>query len=404
MTATTHSHHHGGAADYTVPSAVNRLQAIGLGVGVVGAIACAIGYFTAPEQFYFSWLIGCTVWLGLSLGSLALLMIHHLTSGAWGLPARRIFEAATGVLPLMAILYLPILAGLETLYSWTGPLMDENPIIAHKEAYLNADAFTIRYFVYFVLWIGLAFWLRRLSLKQDGEASPQWNIKMTRVAAPGLVLYAFVTTFAYFDWFMSLEPLWFSTIYGLYFFAGAGLTTLAFLIIITVWLAKVEPMKSVLGKRHLHDWGKLMFAFIMVWAYFAFSQFLITWSGNLPEEIEWYLHRINHGWGYLALALVLFHFAIPFALLLSRDLKKNAKRIVWIAGFLIFMRWVDLLWQVGPVNHQSLYVHWLDVAAPVAVGGFWIAAFVFVLKRAPLLPPNDPYLLESVGEESHGHD
>lgn len=409
MSTTTHSSvpHASSPRDpafYAVPDLVGRLQRLGLGVGVLGVVACAIGFFVDPDQFYFSWLVGCTLWLGVSLGSLALLMVHHLTSGAWGIPARRVFEAAAGVLPLLAILYLPILAGMEVLYEWTGPAMDANPILAHKAAYLNETGFTVRYFVYWVLWIGLAFALRRLSLRQDAEASPTWNQKMTKVAAPGLVLYAFVTTFAYFDWFMSLEPLWFSTIYGVYFFAGAGLSSLAFLILVTVWLSKVEPMRSVLAKRHLHDWAKLLFAFIMLWAYFAFSQFLITWSGNLPEEIEWYLHRTHHGWGGLALFLILFHFAVPFALLLSRDLKKKAKRIIWVAGFLIFMRWVDLLWQVAPVHHESFYIHWLDVAAPLAVGGLWLAAFVFVLRRAPLLPPNDPYLLESVGEEAHGHE
>jgi len=217
-------------------------------------------------------------------------------------------------------------------------------------------------------------------------------------------LWAFVTTFAYFDWLMSLQPHWFSTIYGVYFFGGAGISTMAFLALAAVYLARWEPMRSALAARHLHDWGKLLFAFIMLWAYFAFSQFLIIWAGNLPEEIEWYLHRTEHGWGVIAMLLVLFHFAVPFALLLSRNLKKRSVQLAWVAAFLLVMRWLDNLWQIAPSHHQELTLHWLDVAAPLAVGGLWLAAFAWLLKRHPLLPIHDPHLLDSIGEEHSGHD
>ena len=388
---------------FAAPPVVGRLQTTALVVGLVAAVVCVVGWVVDADQFFFSWLLGCILWLGLSLGALALTMIHSLTGGVWGVPARRVLEAAAGVLPLLFVLCLPLLAGIEALYPWAGPAMDDNPILAHKQPYLNAPFFIGRFFVYFAVWIGLAWWLRRLSLRQDRTGDPMVLKSMAKVGAPGLVVWAFLVTFAYFDWLMSLEPLWFSTIYGVYFFGGAGISALAFLVLATVWLARAEPMRSALAPRHLHDWGKLLFAFIMLWGYFAFSQFLITWSGNLPEEIEWYLHRTDGGWRLVTVLLVLFHFAVPFALLLSRDLKKHARRLSWMAAFLLFMRWVDYLWQIAPSHHHELAVHWLDVAAPVAVGGLWLAAFAWLLRRHPILPPRDPYLLESIGEEPH-HD
>jgi hypothetical protein len=389
---------------YAAPAAVGRLQTTALVSGLVAAVVCVVGWVVDADQFFYSWLLGCLLWLGVSVGALALTMIHSLTGGVWGVPARRILEAAAGVLPLLLVLCLPLLAGIEALYPWAGPEAGESAMLAHKAPYLNEPFFVARFFVYFAAWIGLAWLMRRLSLRQDRTGDPKLLGTMAKVGAPGLVVWAFVTTFAYFDWLMSLEPLWFSTIYGVYFFGGAGISSLAFLILAAVWLARWEPMRTALAPRHLHDWGKLLFAFIMLWGYFSFSQFLIIWSGNLPEEIEWYLHRTEHGWRLVTILLVLFHFAVPFVLLLSRDLKKHARRLSWMAAFLLVMRWLDYLWQIAPTHHSEMAIHWLDVAAPVAVGGLWVAAFAWLLRRHPLLPPRDPYLEESIGEESHhGH-
>jgi hypothetical protein len=386
---------------FAAPPAVGRLQTLGLVVGVVGAALCGLGYTGNADQFFHSWLLACTLWVGVSAGCLALAMIHHLTGGAWGVVARRVLEAAAGVLPLMLLLFLPILAGLEELYPWARPEAADDPLLVHKASYLNVDGFMLRFVLYFAVWIALAWLLRRFSLAQDRKADPRLSKRMAVVAAPGLVIWAFVTTFAYFDWLMSLDPHWFSTIYGVYFFGGTGLSALAILILVSLYLSHRQPMDEVLAPRHFHDWGKLLFAFVLLWAYFAVSQFLITWSGNLPEEIEWYLHRTQHGWGAVALGLVLFHFAVPFALLLSRDLKKNAGRLAVVAGFLLVMRWLDHLWQIGPSLHPELAVHWLDVAAPLAVGGLWLAAFAWLLRRHPLVPVHDPYLEESLGDASH---
>lgn len=388
------------------PELVGRLRNAGLAVGAVAAVLCGIGLTLDGGQLAHSWLLACTLWTGVSLGSLALLMIHHLTGGTWGIPARRIFEAAAGVLPLMAIFFLPLWSDLGVLYPWARPEAAHEPLLVHKAAYLNDGFFLLRFAVYFVLWTGLWFLLRRLSLRQDREGGdPKLLRRMATIAAPGLVLWAFSTTFAFLDWLMSLEPLWFSTIYGVYFFGGTGLSALAVLILVSAWLQRGAPMSWALEKGHFHDWGKLLFAFVLLWSYFAVSQYLIIWSGNLPEEIEWYLHRTTHGWGWVASALVLFHFALPFALLLSRDLKKRPGRLAAVAAFLLLMRWVDHLWQIAPARHpEALTVHWLDLAAPLAVGGLWLAAFAWLLGRHPVLPPNDPYLEESVGESAGGEE
>ncbi|HEX6202431.1 MAG TPA: hypothetical protein VF100_05450, partial [Thermoanaerobaculia bacterium] len=221
--------------------ALDRLQTIGLGVGVVALVLCAVGWVVDAEQFFSSWLLGVVYWLGISIGCLALSMIHHLTGGSWGVPVRRVWEAAAGLLPLVAILFVPLLFGLEVLYPWAREAAADDPVLAHKAAYLNEPFFLARFGAYFLIWIGLAFWLRSLSDRQDRAADPRWTKRMQVVAAPGLVIWAFVTTFAYVDWLMSLEPHWFSTIYGVYFFGGTGMASMAFLIVVAVLLARRGP-------------------------------------------------------------------------------------------------------------------------------------------------------------------
>jgi len=390
-------------AYFAAPPAVDRLQAGALAAAAAGLLVCAFGLFVDPEQLLRSWLLGVVFWVGISIGCLALLMIHHLTSGRWGVVVRRVFEAAAAVLPLLFLLTLPILFGLDELYVWTeDAVVAASATLRKKAPYLDETFFVGRVVLYFAVWIGLTSWLRALSDRQDRAADPKLSKRMQAISAPGIVVWAFVTTFFYFDLLMSLEPLWFSTIYGVYFFGGSGLSSMAFLILVAAFLARSRPMDAVIAPRHFHDWGKLTLAFVLLWAYFAFSQFLIIWSGNLPEEIEWYLHRMSHGWQYVGLSLALLHFALPFALLLSRDLKKQPRRLAALAVFILAMRWVDHLWQIEPVFHpHGLYVHWLDVAAPVAVGGLWLAAFAWLLKRRPIVPIHDPWLAESVGEEAH---
>jgi hypothetical protein len=378
---------------------IDRLQRLALITGAVGLVASLIGLWLAPQYFYRAWLVGWVFFVGVSLGCLAISLLHHLTHGDWGLVIRRVLEAATRTLPLLLVLALPLVFGLKSLYEWARPeAVRASPLLQAKAPYLNASFFFARLVLYFLIWGGVAFLMSRLSRRQDLEPS---NTGLTRrmqlIAGPSLAAYCLAVTFAAVDWLMSLQPAWYSTIYGVYLMGSQGLAALAFLIVFALWLSQREPMSRVLQPRHFHDWGKLFFAFVMLWAYFSFSQFLIIWAGELPEEISFYLPRMRGAWGGLFLAIVLFHFLLPFLLLLSRDLKRNARRLVWVAGLMLVMRWLELVWQVEPAFHEhNAGFYWLYLVAPLAVGGFWFAWFLRELKSRPLLPINDPYLPEAI--------
>lgn len=391
------------SAAFTAPAAVGRLRMLALGAAVVGAVLLAIGFFMEqahPDYIFRSYLVGWVFWVGVALGSLVLLMVNHMTGGAWGVVARRIFEAAARTLPWMLLLSLPLALGFQQLYPWSRPEALNDDLLQRKAAYLNETGFGVRHLIYFAIWLLLTFALSRLSALQDREANPDLIARIKRIAAPGIVLWSLGVTFASVDWLMSLDPHWFSTIYGVWLMGSMGLSAIAFLIVIAVWLSRREPMNGVFRPGHFHDWGKLMLAFTMLWAYFSFSQFIIMWSGNLPEEIFWYKHRIEHGWGVVALVIVLFHFALPFLLLLSRDLKRNPRLLVIVAGLMLVMRIVDLFWQVEPgFHHHSPGLYWMYAAAPLALGGLWLWLFLGELKKRPLLPVNDPYLPEALAHE-----
>ncbi|HYG62269.1 MAG TPA: hypothetical protein VEL74_06790 [Thermoanaerobaculia bacterium] len=397
-------------AAFTAPAAVKRLQSLAVVVGGIAAVLWVIGAVMAPSYFLRSFLVGWVYWMGVSLGCLALSMLHHMTHGDWGIVLRRVMEAAARTLPLLAVLLAVFIGALyfigwDHLYSWASPAAANDEILQKKEAYLNVPAWVLRQILYFAIWLGLAFTLSRMSLRQDRADDPGITRRMQVVAAPGLILYVLSVTFASVDWLMSLEPHWFSTIYGVYLVGSQGLAALAFLIAIAVFLSRREPMSQVLQPRHFHDWGKLLLAFVMLWAYFCFSQFLITWAGNLPEEIHWFEHRLHHGWQYVALALVLFHFALPFALLLSRPLKRNAGRLIMVATVMLIMRWVDLVFQTEPsFEEQSLAFGWMYLVAPLAIGGLWLFYFLRQLQGRPLLPVSDPFLPEAIAKEALAHE
>lgn len=393
----------GDASSYAPPAVLDRLQRLAVIAAVLGIIGCVIGGLTSPDSFFRAYLVGWVYWVGIAVGSLALLMLQHMTGGAWGLIARRHLEAATRTLPYLLILFVPLFFGMSRLYIWTDEELVKNDEILHlKSGYLNENFFFARVLIYFAIWCTLAFLLNRLSARQDSTVDETLISRFKRVSAPGLILYALTMTFASVDWLMSLDPHWFSTMYGVYFLGSMALSALAFLIAVSMFLGRHEPMSHVIQRRHFHDWGKLMLAFTMLWAYFCYSQFLITWAGNLPEEIEWYLHRLSHGWQYVALALVLFHFAMPFALLLSRDLKRNGQMLGRVALFMLFIRLVDLVWQAEPSFHEHAPAfYWLYLAAPLAIGGIWLFLFVRELRKRPLLPVNDPYLPEALAHAHH---
>jgi hypothetical protein len=386
------------AAAFAAPADLDRLQRRALGVAGIAALACVAGLLLAPDSFFRAYLVGWVYWVGVALGCLAISMLHHLTRGAWGLVVRRVLEAAARTLPLLLVLFLPLVFGLRGLYLWAQPAaVRGDAVLTAKAAYLNVPFFLVRLVLYFLVWGGFAFVLDRLSLRQDKTADPGLTRRMQLLAAPAFAAWCLAVTFAAVDWLMSLQPHWYSTIYGVYLMGSQALSALAFVIAFALYLSRRAPMAGVLQPRHFHDWGKLFLAFVMLWAYFSFSQFLIIWAGNLPEEISFFLRRTRHGWGVLAVAIVAFHFALPFALLLSRDLKRNASRLAIVAFLMLGMRWLDLVWQVEPAfDRTAPAYYWLYLAAPLAIGGLWFAAFLRELKKRPLLPVNEPYLAEAI--------
>ena len=367
--------------------------------GGAGAAASLVGLFLDRRQFFQSYLMTFMLLLGATLGSLALGMIHQLSGGAWGVVTRRIFGAASRVLPVLTLLYLPLLFGLHDLYEWTHhDVVEADPILSGKARYLNTPFFLARTVLYFAVWNAIAYFLNRWSLEQDRSPDPRIAQRMQMLSAGGLVAYGLTITFASFDWVMSLDPHWFSTIYGVLFMGGQGLTALAFLIIALAWLSRREPLNTIVVPAHFHDLGNLMLAFVMLWAYFSFSQYLIIYSGNLPEEITWYTRRLFTGWRVIGIGLVVFHFALPFLILLSRAVKRNPQLLVKVAIGVIVVRLIDLFWLIAPELHRDGFVlSWLDVLLPVSLGCVWLGCFIWQLRGRPLLPLHDPQFHEALG-------
>jgi hypothetical protein len=391
--------------DFQAPPEVDSLQRFGVIIGGIGIVATIAGALTVPpEQFYRSYLVAFLFTLGPTLGCLALLMIHHLSGGAWGLGVRRLLEAAARNVPLNAVFFLPILiGGMPHLYEWADPTkVAHDPILQYKSPYLNSTFFLVRAVIYFIVWGALAFTLTNWSRQQDFKPTPPpEDVKFRVVSAPGILAYAIMITFASFDWVMSLDAHWYSTIFGLLFMVGQGLSGIAFTSAVAFWVSRRPPMDAVLTPNKFHDYGKLMLAFVMLWAYLAFSQFLIIWSGNLPEEVTYYVRRINTGWVALSLVIVIGHFALPYLMLLSRDLKRSASRLAYLGIFVFLMRYVELYWEVHPMMLKEPAFHWLDIMAPMGLLGLWLAAFCWNLKGRSLVPVGDPYLEEALADGHH---
>ena len=392
--------------------ALGRLQQRALIIGVVALLAGAVGAMMNLDQFFRSWLIGFLFCLSLSLGLLGLLMLQHLSGGQWGMVGRRIFEAGSRLLPIVAIGAVPVIIGIPRIFGWAQPGADANPIIHDKAPYLNTGFFIARAAIYFLFWSSLMWALNKWSAEQDsGQAVTKvHSIRFRTVSAPGLLFMVITVTFASVDWIMSLEPEWFSTIFGLLTVAGYGLTGLAFTIIVLAAIDRDHPEGTLLTPRHFHDFGKLLLAFVMLWAYLSFSQFLIIWSGNLPEEIPWYLARIRGSWGAVAILLVVGHFFVPFAMLLSAGLKKRSAMLAKVAAWILVMRLVDLIWYVAPsFRHVApggehapglVPMHWMDIAIPVGLTALWVVLFVRQLGSRALFPVNDPYVKEAFAHEA----
>lgn len=369
----------------------DRVGRVALVIGVVGIILCALEWFRDPTQFFRSYMLGYLFWIAITLGCWAIVMLHHQVNGKWGFLLRRPLESGMrNLFPLMVVLFIPFFFGLPRLYHWAHP-EGAKALGAFTNAYLTTPFWVVRTVIYFAIWLVFIFLLGKWSVDQDRTADPRLMGRMKMLSGPGLVLYGFTVTFAVVDWVMSLEPGFFSTIYGLIFMILPALAAMALVTIVAMLLSKYDPISNLITPLDFNDFGNLMLVFVMLWAYLSFDQFLIIWAGNLQDEIPWYTSRAFGGWGGIALVLVVFHFAVPFVLLLSRDVKRRMKLLSCVAGLLLIVTWFDLYWLVTPSFYPSKPVlHWMDVVAPIAIGGLWVWRFTVRLKRRPLLPLHDP--------------
>jgi hypothetical protein len=399
--------------DLTPPAIVRTISQRSLIIGVIFAVISGFLAFTRPEEFYRGYLLGFMCWLGIALGSMAILMIRHLTGGGWGTVIRRILGAAMRTLPLLAVLFIPVAFSVlkHSIYPWAMPVEAiENPGIREHliknsfvRSYLNPTGFIVRAIIYFAIWNVLSFLLSKWSKQTDNASAPDNSERFKAVSGPGLILYAFTIGFAAIDWIMSFDPTWVSTMFGLIILINQLLSAMCFAVVVERILFDYKPMSELLKPDFVHDHGKWMLAFTMVWAYFSFSQWLIIWAGNLPQEITFYLRRLNGGWGWIGLVLAFLGFVGPFAMLLSRPFKRNIRKLVWLAVWLLFIRYLDAFWIIEPNFSKTLTVTIADVVVPIAIGGIWLWYFFRNLGSLPLVPAYDQDAHEVLQPEHHIH-
>ncbi len=386
------------------PQADWRLWGMPLLVGFAGLVVSLVGWAVDAHQFYFSYLVGWSFCLTIALGALFFVFIQHLTKARWSIVVRRIAESLLWTFPLLAVLGLPILFGLHDLYHWThADVVAQDEIIAGKTAYLNVPFFIARLVFYFVMWSILGYKLSRLSLEQDTRLDPTIPAQQRKVSAWGLIVAAVTTAFASYDLLMSLDPHWFSTIFGVYIFAGAFMSIHAVIALVSISLQRTSrPFRHIVTAEHYQDLGKMMFGFVVFWAYIAFSQYMLIWYGNIPEETIWYHHRLEHGWEVHSAILLIFHFILPFLLLLPRFVKRRKSTMVFMAIWLLVMQWFDLHWLAMPVLHPDhAGIHWLDISCWLGLTGVFAASFLYRLGRHSLVPLNSPYLAKSLRFENN---
>jgi hypothetical protein len=390
-------------ADGELRLRLDRIESRARAAGGLGLVLSLAAWLLWPDRFLPAYLVAYVYWVGLALGCLGLTMLHHLVGGSWGLAVRRPMESGGMTLLPLAFLFAPLALGLARLYPWARP--DEvahDPGLQQKSLYLNVGFFLLRTLVYFVIWLGFAFLLNGQSAEQDRRADHRPSRRLQALSGPGLALLFLTGTFSAIDWLMSLEPNWSSSIYGALVIVGEALATLAIMIAVIAFLSADRPMAEVVTADRLNDLGNLMLAFTMLWAYMSFMQYLIIWSGNLPEEIPWYLRRTHGGWQWVALALSLFHFFLPFFVLLFRENKRQSRLILRVAILVLVMHWLDLIWLVIPARSDpaSPRIPWvelpLSLVAMVGIGGVCTAFFIVQLKGRPLIPLNDPNLNEVI--------
>lgn len=373
------------------------------GFGAVGLIASLIGYFMNSEQFYFSYLTSFTFFTSIALASLILVMIHHVTKSSWGTVLRRIPESFFANLWIWSIFIVPVLIGMSTLYSWTNTeYVADDPIMLGKVPYLNVPFFVIRQFLYFGIWGYMGHRLYKVSVEMD--ETNDWGLvqALRNVSAPGILIFSLTVAFASFDWLMSLDAHWFSTMFGVYFFAMSFQALFPILILMIFWLHKKDILKNTIGKAHIYDLGAWFFGFSVFYAYIAFSQFLLIYYANIPEETLWFYHRLEGSWEFVTFALLIGRFIIPFILLLNRDTKHNYNLLVFTSILVIVMHFIEIYWIVMPVlSHDGVSISWIDFATFIGLGGIFMGLFFHQFKKNNIVPINDPQLSSSLNKHYH---
>jgi hypothetical protein len=380
----------------------HRLPLIGAVLAVLGAVTCAIFGIGNPKQFYFSWLVSFLFFSSLALGALFFVLIQYAAQGGWGIVLRRIGETTFATIPMMAALFLPLVLGLHDLYEWShASAVADDALLRWKAPYLNVPFFLIRAVVYFGIWSFIALMYYRGSRSQDATGDPAVSARLRRFAGPALIVLALTQTFASIDWIMSLTPHWYSTMFGVYFFAGSFVGFIAFLSVAVVAMRRAGLLDTIISPEHLHDVGKFLFAFTAFWAYISFSQFFLMWYANLPEETIWYKARMEGSWMQVSILLLVGHFVAPFFYLMGRTVKRKGTTLAIGGAWLLAMHFVDLYWQVMPTLHpEGLRPSVLDIAALLTVGGCFVATAGWLMRRQALIPIRDPRLAESLAFEN----
>jgi hypothetical protein len=380
----------------------NRIPMIGGAVAVLGIAGCAILGPGNPKQFFFSWLTAFLFFLSLAIGGLFFVLIQYASQGSWGIVVRRIGEVVFATIPVLAILFVPLLFGLRDLYSWSVPgAAEHDALLQWKSPFLNVPFFVTRAIIYFACWSAIALLYYGLSRGQDATGDVAVSARLRKWAGPALMVMALTSTFASIDWIVSLTPRWYSTMFGVYFFAGSFIGFIALMSVLVPAMRRSGLLDTVVTPEHLHDIGKFLFAFMCFWAYIAFSQFFLMWYGNLPEETVWFRARITASWKTVSILLMVGHFAVPFLYLIGRTVKRHAATLALGGAWLLAMHFVDLYWQVMPTLHpEGVRVTMLDMAALAAVGGSVVAAAGWLMRRQALVPLRDPRLPESLAFEN----
>ncbi len=366
-------------------------------IGTLGLIVSLAGFVLNRQQFHFSWLWAFVFWFTIAAGGLFFTMLHHLVGATWSVVLRRLAEAVMSMVPYMVLAFLPVLLGISELYHWShSESVAHDALLQKKTPYLNIPFFVIRQIIYFGVWFLLTLLLSRSSKSQDQGHTEKLAGKFRRISALGMVLFALTFTFASFDWLMSLEPHWYSTIFGVYIFAGALVAIISFMVLGMMILRRQGVLDKTVTVEHYHDLGRLLFAFMIFWAYMAFSQYFLIWYGNIPEETVWFRQRWQGIWQGISLFIILGHFVVPFFILITRVAKRNLPAMAILAGWLLFMHLIDVYWVVIPNLHHDFHFSWLDPAPVVGLGGLFLGRLWQIFASGPLVPIGDPKLKASI--------